>query len=185
MDATPEEWRPVIDWEDLYEVSDQGRVRSLDRVTEFKDGRTRSFWGKVLMPYRSPAKKAYFRVALTRSGKMGYVGVHSLVLEAFVGPRPEGMQACHWNDDEFDNRLVNLRWDTPSANMYDCVRNGHDVNSKKTHCRRGNHELTPENTKITSKGGRQCRTCFREGARRRYWAAKAKAKAMNNQKAEA
>lgn len=51
--------------------------------------------------------------------------VHRLILEAFVGSCPEGMEACHWNDDPTDNRLENLRWDTHRANGADMVRNGH------------------------------------------------------------
>lgn len=47
-----------------------------------------------------------------------------LVLEAFVGPRPCGMVACHRNDHAADNRLSNLRWDTPKANAADALRNG-------------------------------------------------------------
>lgn len=45
--------------------------------------------------------------------------IHKLVLEAFVGERPSGMQACHGNGDKTDNRLVNLRWDTVKANHRD------------------------------------------------------------------
>jgi len=50
--------------------------------------------------------------------------VHRLVLEAFVGPCPPGMVACHRNDDASDNRLENLRWDTHKGNAADAVRNG-------------------------------------------------------------
>lgn len=51
--------------------------------------------------------------------------VHALVLETFVGPRPDGMECCHWKpapDGGYDNRLMNLRWDTRSANAYDRER---------------------------------------------------------------
>jgi HNH endonuclease len=43
--------------------------------------------------------------------------VHSLVLEAFVGPKPAGHTAHHWNRDQTDNRLVNLRWATEDQNQ--------------------------------------------------------------------
>lgn len=49
--------------------------------------------------------------------------VHNLVLEAFVGSRPKGMYACHNNGNPKDNRIENLRWDTPKNNVKD--RNGH------------------------------------------------------------
>jgi hypothetical protein len=47
-----------------------------------------------------------------------------IVLSAFSGPRPDGMQCCHFNDDAWDNRPENLRWDTPAANYADRDRNG-------------------------------------------------------------
>jgi hypothetical protein len=50
--------------------------------------------------------------------------VHHLVLEAFVGPRPKGMECCHWDDDATNNRLSNLRWGTRLDNMQDRIRNG-------------------------------------------------------------
>lgn len=50
-------------------------------------------------------------------------GVHALMLETFVGPRPEGYVACHRNDVKYDNRLVNLYWGTKSQNALDAKRN--------------------------------------------------------------
>src|SRR6266853_3637479 len=52
-----------------------------------------------------------------------YAKVTHLVLEAFVGPKPEKMVACHRNDIKGDDRLENLRWDTPSMNSHDAIRN--------------------------------------------------------------
>lgn len=50
--------------------------------------------------------------------------VHHLVLEAFVGPCPPGMEACHWDGDPSNNALSNLRWDTHQSNMDDKSRHG-------------------------------------------------------------
>jgi DNA-binding transcriptional regulator YiaG len=47
-----------------------------------------------------------------------------MVLETFVGPRPAGMECCHANDTQSDNRLSNLRWDTHKENCRDRARNG-------------------------------------------------------------
>jgi hypothetical protein len=59
----------------------------------------------------------YLMVRFGRDG--GKQAVHRTVLESFVGICPDGMQACHNNGDRSDNRLSNLRWDTPKNNQAD------------------------------------------------------------------
>lgn len=81
-------WKPIVGCEGRYEVSDQGRVRSVP-------GGKRK--GKVLTPVRSGR---YYRVTPFPHPPML---IHRLVLETFVGPRPEGMECCHNNDDPSDN----------------------------------------------------------------------------------
>lgn len=53
------------------------------------------------------------------------VMVHWLVLLAFIGPRPYGLDACHNNGKHADNRASNLRWGTRSSNMHDRVAHGY------------------------------------------------------------
>lgn len=173
-----ETWLPVVGWEDLYEVSDLGRVRSLDRVVAFGQ-RERVAQGRVLKPGKDVHGVRY--VQLTGDGRRKVCRVHLLVLEAFVGPRPEGMEGCHWDDDKENNCIANLRWDTHAANMQDAIRNGSRPSAKvprrggaggvgnalKTHCPAG-HGYTPENTKVGRNGGRWCRECHRIDGRERY-----------------
>jgi hypothetical protein len=52
------------------------------------------------------------------------IKVHRLVLEVFVGPRPEGLECCHWDGNRKNNRLENLRWDTRASNEADARRHG-------------------------------------------------------------
>jgi hypothetical protein len=66
----------------------------------------------------------YLRAALYRNGRQYKFLVHRLVLEAFVGPCPPGMECCHNNGDPSDNRLENLRWDTHSGNTMDSLSHG-------------------------------------------------------------
>lgn len=61
-------------------------------------------------------------IKLVHRGKFRLV--HRLVLEAFVGPCPAGMEGCHNNGCPSDNRLQNLRWDTRLANNADKIRHG-------------------------------------------------------------
>lgn len=85
---------------------------------------------KVLKGSRS--SPGYLEVRLIKDDGTGVIRItiHRLVLLAFVGPCPEGMQGCHRNDDRRDNRLENLRWDTDSANKTDRVLNGRSNRGK-------------------------------------------------------
>jgi hypothetical protein len=58
------------------------------------------------------------------NSKSRWVSVHSLVLITFVGPRPPGMFGCHNNGNALDNRVENLRWDTPKGNKADDLKHG-------------------------------------------------------------
>lgn len=166
MNATQEQWRAVVGHEGLYEVSDHGRVRSLDRVITRSDGQRMHFRGKLLRP--SLARTPDYPVVGLPGGTSARV--HNLVLEAFVGRRPPGLIACHNNGDHHNNHLSNLRWDTYGSNNLDLVRHGTHWQVEKTHCKSG-HEFTPANTYQRPEGGRKCRQCQRE-ANRKHWAKK-------------
>lgn len=157
---TDETWKPVRGYEGLYEVSDQGRVRSLARKAIRKDGIVTTVPGRVLS--NSPTGTGYVLARLWRGNEEEQRHVHVLVLETFVGPRPQGMQACHNNGKRSDNRVENLRWDTPSNSNRDKRAHGTDPMLNKTHCPRG-HELAGENL-IPAKlktGQRECLACGR------------------------
>lgn len=149
---TDEVWKPVVGYEGLYEVSNWGNARSLARV-DAQGGRRKQ---RMFKPSRMD-KWGHLGIKIRRDGVVKSRYVHHLVLEAFVGPRPEGMEACHWNDVADDNRLENLRWDTRGANRHDRVRNGRDQNANKNHCHRG-HAFSESNTYINN-GRRHCRKC--------------------------
>ena len=73
---------------------------------------------------QSVDKNGYRRVGLRRDGRLISQSVHRLVLRSFIGECPDGMVACHGNGTPSDNRLENLRWDTPRNNHYDKVLHG-------------------------------------------------------------
>lgn len=78
----------------------------------------------------------YYRVCLYVAGRKRQVFVQELVLEAFIGPRPPGMEACHDDNDPSNNRLTNLRWDTHRNNMADKRRHGtHQIGEKHPRAR--------------------------------------------------
>ncbi len=157
-----ERWLPVVGYEGMYEVSDKGRVRSLDRIVEYPDDRPGYFRPGRLLSASLTKAGGYLQVTLTRDGVCRTKKVHILVLEAFRGPRPEGMKGCHDDDDPTNARLENLRWDTHSGNMRDCVRNGRHVLANKTACKL-EHELRVPNLKPSGlrRGHRHCLACSR------------------------
>lgn len=147
-----ESWEPVRDWVGIYEVSNRGVVRSLDRP-----GRP----GRVLKPQKS--KQGHLSVVLSDSPRKAKKLVHRLVAEAFIPNPDECPMVLHWDDDPGNNESGNLRWGTRSDNGLDAVRNGRHSNSNKLKCPQG-HEFTTENTYIRSDtGARRCRICTLEG----------------------
>lgn len=110
-----ENWKDIPGFEGRYQVSDLGRVRSLPRrVRLVAHGieTSRLATGKLLRP--GPTRSGHLTVAVGRGNSRL---VHQLVLEAFVGPRPEGMEVLHLNHQPTDNRLANLRYGTRSENL--------------------------------------------------------------------
>jgi hypothetical protein len=169
MDATPEQWRPVVGYEGLYEISDCGRVKSVARkVLRRRAGRRDHYITiieRILRPCRVK-RGGYFAVQLSKDGIERSYKVHHMVLDAFVGPRLSSRSdGRHLNDVPTDNRLSNLAWGTRADNQHDMLRNGNHANAKKTHCKWG-HEFTPENTK-PQRSGRACRECHRINGRKR------------------
>lgn len=114
-----EEWKPVKGYEGLYEVSDLGRIRSLDRLLEWVDslGRATSQirLGRVLRQQFNKSK-GYMTLTLYRDGARKLRYVHQLVAEAFVGGYADGLQVNHIDGDKTNNLAANLEWVTPSEN---------------------------------------------------------------------
>lgn len=163
MDATQsEEWRPVVGYEGIYEVSDRGRVKSLAKRVRCHGGyRTRA--ERIHRPTDHP--QGYKLVGLWLDGRQYTARVHVLVLEAFVGPRTDGMVACHNDGNPANNRLHNLRWDTQSNNILDAIKHGNH-RANWTHCEQG-HEFTEANTIVARNGWRRCRACTNANQNRR------------------
>lgn len=116
-----ERWLPVPGYEGAYEVSDHGRIRSVDRWVEWTNRWgtyvKRQYPGRLLKPHIS-ADDGYARQRLRK--RDGNPTIHSLVLTAFLGSRPDdGFDSLHANGINHDNRLSNLRWGTKTENNRD------------------------------------------------------------------
>lgn len=117
-----EEWRPVVGYEGRYEVSNLGRVRSVERIIEAVGtyGGKRIVRSCILKPQYG--KEPYGRVALGSGNEKRRI--HRLVAQAFI-PNPENKRCVdHINGDKHDNRASNLRWCTH-------YENNNNVNTKK------------------------------------------------------
>lgn len=136
-----------------YEVSSEGRIRSLDHSLVRGNGVKLTRKGQLLK--LTPQKRTGH--LKFRAQSKTYM-VHWAVLTAFVGERPPGFVACHGEGGVADNSLTNLRWDTIKENNRDKIRHGNDHNSAKTHCPSG-HSYDKKNTAINSRGARVCRIC--------------------------
>lgn len=151
-----ERWMPVVGYDGTYEVSNLGAVRSVDRLG--KGGR---LWRGQLLSQKKH-RNGYLCVNLWLNGKGTMKLVHRLVLESHVGLPADGTVTCHNDGDATNNRVENLRWDTPSENGYDRVRHGTHPMVKRTHCPAG-HLLKAPNLVVTRReriGMRQCETCI-------------------------
>lgn len=101
-------------------------------------------------------------VNLRRNGKQRIWKVHQLVLETFVGPRPPGMEGCHWDDCVWNNAVSNLRWATRQANSYDAFRNGRYQLGERCHMAKLVRQQVDEMRQLYSDGGWSYRSLGRK-----------------------
>jgi hypothetical protein len=116
-------WEWVVGFLNYYKVSTYGRVKSISRIVPNGQG-FRKTPCKILVPSHGNKGKGYPKVVLCKKGKLHYFNVPILVLIAFKGPRPPGMECCHKDDNPLNNHVDNLYWGTRDQNREDAIRNG-------------------------------------------------------------
>ena len=104
-------WKDVVGFEGAYKVSNFGNVMTVKT-------------GKIKKPTKDLKQGGRLTVLLWKENKCKLVKVHRLVLTAFVGEAPDGMECCHNDGNASNNNLENLRWDTPQNNQKDRVHHG-------------------------------------------------------------
>ena len=120
--AVLEVWLPISGYAGLYSVSSLGRVRSEPKHVIRRNGVVCPMSQKIMRP--ASGATGYLSLGLVNaSGERRTHYVHTLVLEHFDAPRPNGMEACHCDGDRQHNAIANLRWDTRSGNHAD--KNAH------------------------------------------------------------
>ena len=117
-----ETWKPIPGWEDSHEVSDHGRVKSLARSFQVDNGKTYSVKGRFLSAVNDGY--GYRKVMMSCKPKRESVFIHKLVMIAFSGPCPQGLEICHTDGNRTNNCLSNLRYDTRVNNQADRLLHG-------------------------------------------------------------
>lgn len=111
-----EVWKDVVGYEGLYQVSNYGNVRSIDRYVSGRWGKQLRK-GKMLSQRKRCKTDHYLSVPLWKENKLSQKMVHRLVADAFLGNQPE-KQINHKDENPENNRLDNLEWVTPYENMH-------------------------------------------------------------------
>ena len=114
-------WLPIEGYENLYEVSNLGRVRSLKRTVTNKNGVTQKVPGKILKP--GTQQNGYLTVALCKNGISRSFYLHRIVSTAFL-PNPDNLPCVnHLDENKQNNSVENLEWCTQKENINYGTRN--------------------------------------------------------------
>jgi len=117
-----ENWCDVPGFEKAYQVSSEGRIRSLDRMVTDSIGRKKLMIGTLLK--QNTNRGGYHHVGLCNSGKTHTKTVHQLVMAAFSGPCPENQEVMHLDGVRTNNKLCNLRYGSRSCNSAFTIDHG-------------------------------------------------------------
>lgn len=116
-------WKPIRHFENLYEVSNLGRIKSLSKTR--KDS-------KIIMKGSYDKTTGYRKINLYSDGQYKSFWIHRLVAETFCENPNNYNIVDHKNGRKLDNRANNLRWVTQKENIKNAVKNGHDYTKQKT-----------------------------------------------------
>ena len=115
-------WKDIKGYEGLYQISNIGRVKSLDRIVKSRYDSTSLFKERLLTPQRDT--RGYKHVSLRKEGKSKHKRVHRLIALAFI-PNPENKpEVNHIDGNKMNNGIDNLEWSTHSENIQHAYQTG-------------------------------------------------------------
>lgn len=145
-----ETWRCVGGYEGFYEVSNLGRVRSLNRTVISTTGISQRRKGKLLAT--RVISSGYEAVVLFKAQKLKNLQVHRLVAQAFI-PNPQNFPfVLHLDDNKRNNKATNLRWGSHQHNMQDMVSKGRQVQGTRSRSAKLTESDVTEIRKLLSQG---------------------------------
>lgn len=118
-----ERWIAFPNYEGCYEVSTWGRTKTLERPKRIRGNGIQMIPERIRIPTLRKSDNR-LTIALWKDNKFTQWYVHQMILTAFTGPCPEGLEGCHENGKPWHNWLSNLRWDTHRNNMNDREKHG-------------------------------------------------------------
>ena len=113
-DPEQEVWKPVVGYEGIYEVSNFGRVLSLDRLVPLRNNAIRPTKGRIITPCLKP--NGYLYITLKRDGRQKMRFVHRLVAQHFLDNPDNKPEVNHIDFDKTNNKADNLEWCSKSEN---------------------------------------------------------------------
>lgn len=124
-DLPNEEWKDIKDFEGLYQVSNYGRVKSLERTRRLY---SKEIYVPEIIRRNGCDMNGYQILPLNKDSKKYTKKIHRLVAESFIS-NPENKPCInHLNCNKNDNRVINLEWCTIKENNQYCCKVGHHYN---------------------------------------------------------
>ena len=116
IEIIDEIWKPIINYENLYEISNYGRIKGLKNAYHKID--------RFIKPSLSKTTN-YYRVNLYKNSKVKCIYLHIFLAENFIGAKPSNKhEVRHLDGNRLNNKLENLKWGTRSENVIDCINHG-------------------------------------------------------------
>lgn len=133
-------WKDIKGYEGYYQVSNTGKIKTLEHNIIRHNGKRLTIKEKILNG--SKDTKGYLQVELKKDGKRNIKFIHRLVAETFIENPNNKLQVNHINGDKSNNGIDNLEWVTCSENIHHAWKNG--LNKPIKGEAHGNHKLTDD-----------------------------------------